>query len=80
MIKLNRPISVLEEFMAKVGRKIDALEEKRDAIEDNAFEHNRDMTEREQAQYCDLDEQIAVLECELENIEMALDLLREYEA
>lgn len=79
IIKLNRAISLLEECMVKVMSKIENLEERKGAIEDRASSHNRDMTEKEQMRYYDLEEQIDALQCEMDDIGTALEMLREYE-
>ena len=79
MIKLNRAISLLEECMVKVMSKIENLEERKGAIEDRASSYNRDMTEKEQMRYYDLEEQIDALQCEMDDIGTALEMLREYE-
>ena len=42
--------------MEKLEAKIEALQEKQEAIEERACEHDRDMTEKEQERYEALDE------------------------
>lgn len=57
---------------------IGELEEKRDAIEENAIDRDRDMTEKEQERYDEIDEQInAVEECK-DNLEYAMGAIEEY--
>lgn len=78
MIKLNRPVEMLEDILERLESKIEALQEKQQAIEENAAEHDRDMTANELARYGTLEEQIDELQAERDEIENALDYLREY--
>ena len=78
MIKLNKPVTMLEDILEKLESKIEDLRVKQDAIAECAVEHDRDMTEREQERYDALEEQIDELQAEQDEIENALDYLREY--
>ena len=57
---------------------IGELEEKRDAIEENAIDRDRDMTEKEQERYDEIDEQISAIEECKDNLEYAMDAIEEY--
>lgn len=78
MIKLNRPVEMLDDILEKIESKIEALQEKQQSIEDNAAEHDRDMTANELARYGVLEEQIEELQAEADEIGNALDYLRGY--
>lgn len=78
MIKLNKQVESLENVVAKIERKIWELEEKKDAIEENAGDEDRDMTKAEWNKFYKLEEQIEELEGEKDEIENALDYLRDY--
>ena len=78
MIKLNKPVEMLEAIMEKLEAKIDELKDKMDAIEENACDHDRDMTAAEQNRWYKTEEQIDELQSEYDEIENALDYLREY--
>jgi hypothetical protein len=57
---------------------IGELEEKRDAIEENAIDRDRNMTEKEKERYYEIDEQInAIEECK-DNLEYAMGAIEEY--
>ena len=68
----------LNEIMENIDNIISDLEEKRDSIEDKAYNEGRGMTKREQINYDDLDEQISSLEDCVAYIENAMDCLEEY--
>lgn len=57
---------------------IGELEEKRDAIEENAIDRDRDMTEKEQERYDAIDEQISAIEECKDNLEYAMGAIEEY--
>ena len=78
MIKLNKHIDALEEVLEKINARIEALEEKEAAIEDNAGDHDRDLTEAEEARIEKITEEIEELEGEMDAIENALDYLNDY--
>ena len=57
---------------------IGELEEKRDAIEENAIDRDRDMTEKEQERFDDIVVQInAIEECK-DNLDYAMSAIDEY--
>lgn len=57
---------------------IGELEETRDAIEDKAIERGRDMTEKEQERYEEIDEQIQAIENCKDNLEYAMSEIEDY--
>ena len=78
MIKLTKQVNSLESILERLEIKIDELTEKQSEIEYNAMDHDRDMTEKECDRYDALQEKIEELEAERDDIENALDYLREY--
>jgi prefoldin subunit 5 len=78
MIKLNRPVELLENALEKIEAKIEQLSEKRNAIEENAADYDRDLTAREWDKIFKYDEQIEALQFEMDEIENALDYIRDY--
>ena len=78
MIKLNRPVDMLETILEKIEAKIESLQEKMDALEENACDNDRDMTASEWDRWYKWEEQIDELRAEADEIENALDYLREY--
>ena len=78
MIKLNRPVEMLENILEKLEEKIDALQDKMDALEENACDRDRDRTEAEWNRWYKYEEQQDELRAEADEIENALDYLREY--
>lgn len=78
MIKLNKYVNGLENVIEKIEQRIDELNEKKDAIEENAFDEDREMTKAEWNKFYKLEEQIEELEGEKDEIENALDYLRDY--
>lgn len=57
---------------------IGELEETRDAIEDKAIDRGRDMTEKEQERYDEIDEQIQAIENCKDNLEYAMSEIEDY--
>ena len=78
MKKMNSQYDKLNAIMENINDIISDLEEKRDSIEDKAYNEDRSMTKREQINYDDLDEQISSLEDCVAYIENAMDCLGEY--
>ena len=68
----------LNDIMENIDDIISDLEEKRDNIKDNAFDEDRDMTEKEQERYYEINEQINNLEDCVAYIENAMECLEEY--
>ena len=68
----------LNDIMENIDDIISDLEEKRDNIKDNAFDEDRDMTEKEQERYYEIDDQISNLEDCVAYIENAMDCLGDY--
>ena len=62
MKKMNEQFDKLNAIMENIKDIISDLEEKRDSIEDKAYNEDRSMTKREQINYDYLDEQISSLE------------------
>jgi prefoldin subunit 5 len=79
MIKLNRPVEMLEDIQMKIEDKIELLEERKQAIEDKAYERESgELTDREQERIDNIDEEIETLRSEYDEIENALQYIREY--
>lgn len=78
MIKLNKYVDALENVIEKIEQKVEELEEKKNSIEEKASEENRDMTKAEWNKFFKLEEQIEDLQCEIDEIENAIDYLRGY--
>ena len=78
MKKMNAQYNKLSDMMGNINDIISDLEEKRDSIEDNANDKDRDMTKKEQEMYDELDEQSNSLYCCLECIGNAMDWLEKY--
>lgn len=78
MIKLNKQVEALEAIIEKIEAKIEELEEKKEAIMDNACEHDREMTNAEYKRIDSLDEKIEELEEEADNVQNAIDYLSDY--
>lgn len=78
MIKLNRQVENLEDIINRIEMKIEELEEKKQAIIDNACDHDRELTSAEEKRMDSLDEKIDELNEEADNIQNAIDYLRDY--
>lgn len=78
MVKLNRPVDMLDSILEKIYAKIEVLQDKKDTIYARSYDYERDLTEKEEARIEELDEQIDELQAEADEIENALDYLREY--
>lgn len=78
MVKLNKYINSLERVIEKIEYRIEELEEKKTILEDRAGESDREMTNRELYLYDKYDKEIEELEAEKDDIENALDCIREY--
>ena len=78
MIKLNRQVESLEDIIHKIEMKIEELEEKKQAIIDNACDHDRELTSAEEKRMDALDEKIDELNEEADNVQNAIDYLRDY--
>ena len=57
MTKMTAQWDKLNAIMENINDIISDLEEKRDSIDDNANDKGRDMTEKEQGKYDEIDEQ-----------------------
>lgn len=78
MIKLNKQVESLENIIEKIEQRIEVLRLRKDAIEEKAGDEDRDMTQAEWNRFYKLEEQIEELEGEKDEIENALDYLRDY--
>ena len=78
MKKMNTQYNKLNDLMENINDIISDLEEKRDSIEDNANDKDRDMTEMEQKKYDKIDEQISSLYICVAYIENAMVYLGDY--
>ena len=78
MIKLNKQVESLENIVEKIERKIEMLELKKDSLEENALDEDREMTKTEWNTFYKCEEQIEELQGEKDEIENALDYLRDF--
>lgn len=78
MIKLNKQVENLEDIINRIEMKIEELEEKKQAIMDNAFDHDRELTSAEEKRMDALDEKIDELNEEADNVQNAIDYMRDY--
>lgn len=78
MIKLNKEVEHLEDIINRIERKIEELEEKKQAIIDNADDHDREITTAEYRRMDAIDEKIDELNEEADNVQNAIDYLRDY--
>lgn len=78
MIKLNKQVENLEDIIYKIETKIEELEEKKQAIIDNADEHDRELTSAEYRRMDSIDEKIDELNEEADNVQNAIDYLKDY--
>lgn len=75
---MNEQYNKLNDLMENINDIILDLEEKRDSIEDNANDKDRDMTEKEQEKYNEIDEQIFSLYVCVGYIENSMGCLEDY--
>lgn len=78
MIKLNRQVESLEDVINRLEIKIEELEEKKQAIIDNACERGREITDAEERRMDAIDEKIDELNEEADSVQNAIDYLRDY--
>lgn len=78
MIKLNKQVEILEDIINRIEIKVEELEDKKQAIIDNADEHDREITVSEEKRMDAIDEKIDELNEEADNIQNAIDYLRDY--
>ena len=78
MIKLNREVERLEDIIERIGIKIEELEDKKQAIIDNACDNDREITMAEERRMDAIDEKIDELNEEADDIQNAIDYLSNY--
>ena len=78
MIKLNKQVANLEDIIGKIEIKIDELEDKKQAIIDNADDNERELTSAEEKRIDSIDEKIDELNEEADAVQNAIDYLRDY--
>lgn len=78
MKNLSKYYDKIQAIYESLDELIGELEEKRDAIEENAIDRDRDMTEKEQERYDEIDEQISAIEECKDNLEYAMGAIEEY--
>ncbi len=78
MIKLNKQVEKLEDIIETIENAIGELEEKKQAIIDNACDHDRELTSAEERHLDKIDEKIDELNEEADSIQNAIDYLRDY--
>lgn len=77
-MKLINYYNKIQAIYDSLDNLIGKLEEKQNAIEDKAIEHDRDMTEKEQNRYDEIDEQIRAIDACKDNLEYAMSEIEEY--
>lgn len=77
-MKLTKYYDRINAIYESLDDLIGELEETRDAIEDKAIERDRDMTEKEQERYEEIDEQIQAIENCKDNLEYAMSEIEDY--
>ena len=77
-IKLNKQVKDLEQMQERIEKQIEFIREKMDMIEENACDHDRDLTEREQNKWFKYEEDIDELNYEKDEIQNAIDYLRDF--
>ena len=77
-IKLNKQVKDLEQMQERILHKIDEIKDKMDAIEEKAFDQDRDLTENEQNRYFKYEEDIDELNYEHDEIQNAIDYLMDF--
>ena len=77
-IKLNKQVKDLEQMQECILHKIDEIKDKMDAIEEKAFDQDRDLTENEQNRYFKYEEDIDELNYEHDEIQNAIDYLMDF--
>ena len=78
MKDLSKYYEKIQAIYESLDELIGELEEKRDAIEENAIDRDRDMTEKEQERFDDIVVQInAIEECK-DNLDYAMSAIDEY--
>lgn len=78
MKNLSKYYDKIQAIYESLDDLIGELEEKRDAIEEKAIDRDRDMTEKEQERYDEIDEQISAIEECKDNLEYAMGAIEEY--
>lgn len=77
-MNLNKYYDKIQAIYESLDKLIVELEDKQNAIEEKAIDHDRDMTEKEQERYDKIDEQlVAIREC-MDNLEYAMSDIEEY--
>ena len=77
-IKLNKQVKDLEQMQERILHKIDEIKDKMDAIEEKAFDQDRDLTENEQNRYFKYEEDTDELNYEHDEIQNAIDYLMDF--
>lgn len=80
MKNLSKYYDKIEAINDSLDDLIGELEEKKDAIEEKAIDEDRDMTEKEQERYDEIDEQISAIEECKDNLESAMYAIEVYSA
>ena len=78
MKNLSKLYDKIEAINDSLDELIGELEEKRDAIEENAIDRDRNMTEKEKERYYEIGEQINAIACCKDNLEYAMSAIDEY--
>lgn len=78
MFKLNKVSESMENMIEKIERKIEELEEAKTLIEDAAFYRDKELTKREWDKLYKIEEEIDSLRCEIDDIENAIECLKDY--
>lgn len=78
MIKLNRHVTALENTQEKIEERIETIRTKIEAIEEKAFDEDRDLTRAEQNRIFTFLDNLDELQTEYNEIQNAIDYLKDY--
>lgn len=77
-MNLNKYYDKIQAIYESLDKLIVELEDKQNAIEEKAIDHDRDMTEKEKERYDEIGEQlVAIREC-MDNLDYAMSDIEEY--
>ena len=77
-MKLNKYYGKIQAIYGSLDELLGELEEKQDAIAENAIGHYREMTDKEQERYDEIDKQIQAIEACKDELEYAMSEIEEY--
>jgi len=77
-MKLNKAMEALLDAQLQIQDKIDDIQKKMDAIQDNAGNQERMLTDKEQTEYDNLHKELVNLMCEENDLQSCIDTLVDY--